>query len=245
MKYIHSNKVETEEDFFQAHSNLEDGTFAEQEDFLKYLPAVRYYLCRKNDIRESDLDWITFLYSERRFNLARMQLYNTTRNIKYSTLDRLLNLKLIYAFKQGPSRRFSIYELTPHAKRIVKEMYDVLQGRLNPNRIKYIPSWMGTTKKDKRTNQVLKELSFWAKTDKEKIRREMQEAMLQDIDAQEARVIKSTKAKENYYKKKERMAKRKPKNVAVRPANGKLNSKYKVRVIRAFNPQQPQYPVAE
>ena len=94
-------------------------------NFLKYWRIVRYYVKRKYELSESDLEMLLFLYDEGRFDSAGFKEF---ANILEWDRDRFWKLRkaeyiVVWRKKNEVSNRKAIYELSAKSKRIVNHVY--------------------------------------------------------------------------------------------------------------------------
>ena len=94
-------------------------------NFLKYWRIVRYYVKRKYELSESDLEMLLYLYDEGRFNSDDFKEYS---NIMHWDRDRFWNMRKngyidVWRKKNEVANRKAIYELSTKSKRIVNLVY--------------------------------------------------------------------------------------------------------------------------
>ena len=97
-------------------------------DFLKHWRVVRYYIKRKYNLNQSDLDLILFLYSEGRFTKKIFDDYEAVFNWERKRFKRLMNEGWIVTWRKQHGRRYSLYELSHKAKTLVNRAYKILNG---------------------------------------------------------------------------------------------------------------------
>jgi hypothetical protein len=235
MPDIYKNEADNEYD-----EKSEGHIYYIKEDYLKYWPPVRYYMIRKYKITYGILDLLLFLYSERRFSKRRLDEICLSYYVSYYQLDYLLRRKFVKVFKEGPYKSSVIYTLTNRSKVIVEMCYDFLEGRkIPPKTFKDNPLLRKAAGKAKRL-ELLKEISSWAKADKQTAREELWEMYEEDLQNDEEKKARRDEMV------KQRIEKTKKTKEKLREAP---KHNYRVRVIKPFkketNLRPPQYPSIE
>ena len=94
-------------------------------NFLKYWRIVRYYIKRKYELSESDLEMLLFLYDEGRFDSKDFKEYANIMNWDSERFWRMRENELIIVWrkKNEVANRKAIYELSAKAKKIVLMVY--------------------------------------------------------------------------------------------------------------------------
>jgi hypothetical protein len=97
-----------------------------QKDYLKYYRVVHYYVRKAYNITHHELDMILYLYSEKYFYEKDYDDFGRIVDFDVD-IDRMISKGYIsvYARRQRGSH---VYQLTPHAQKIVQYIYRVLEG---------------------------------------------------------------------------------------------------------------------
>tara|TARA_R110002020_G_scaffold134960_2_gene301338 strand:+ start:2240 stop:2653 length:414 start_codon:yes stop_codon:yes gene_type:complete len=97
-------------------------------DFLKHWRVVRFYIKKKYDIGQPDLDVLLFLYSEGRFTRKIFNDYCQIVSWDRKRFKRLVDSGWIVTWRKSHGRSFSIYELSHKAKTMISRTYRILLG---------------------------------------------------------------------------------------------------------------------
>ena len=114
-------------------------------DYLKYWMPVKHHMRKKHNLSGTDIDVILFLYSERYFTKAKFKEYKQLINWDITQFDRLVRTGWIEVFREkspgaaSPERRCRIYQLSLKAKRMVAQIYNILNGAEISEDPKYSP----------------------------------------------------------------------------------------------------------
>lgn len=96
-------------------------------DYLKFYKIVYWYTKKMYNISSPDLDIILFLYSERYFSEEKFREYSNifAYNFNVNTMT-AKGLIMLYAKRHSKNH---IYQLTPHAIKIIQFLYRTLEGK--------------------------------------------------------------------------------------------------------------------
>ena len=98
-----------------------------QHNFLKYHRVVKYYIKRKYDISESELDMILFLYDENIFTKDVFNDFAQSMSWDKNRFSKMVEDGLIKKWRdRKETQNSNIWELTIKAKRICNHMYKKL-----------------------------------------------------------------------------------------------------------------------
>ena len=97
-------------------------------DFLKHWRVVRFYIKKKYNIGQADLDILLFLYSEGRFTRQIFNDYSQIVSWDRKRFKRLVDSGWIITWRKSHGRSFSIYELSHQAKMMISKAYKILLG---------------------------------------------------------------------------------------------------------------------
>lgn len=102
--------------------------YAPKYDYLKNFRVVRYWIQRNYNLKISDVEILTNLYSEGLF--TRAQFLNQANLFSWDKerFDRLRNEGWIHVWRVRSRGEVNLYELTHNAKRLITSMYKKLNG---------------------------------------------------------------------------------------------------------------------
>tara|TARA_B100000927_G_C16458184_1_gene466727 strand:- start:431 stop:865 length:435 start_codon:yes stop_codon:yes gene_type:complete len=103
-----------------------------QSDYLKYWRVVRYFVKAKYKLNQEDLEMLLFLYSEKYFDKGKFQEYNNLLGWNKNRFEKLRQEGWIEVFRKGHRGRRSVYCLSYKTKRVIKSVYNKLEGEEIP-----------------------------------------------------------------------------------------------------------------
>ena len=129
-------------------------------DFLKHWRVVRFYIKKKYNIGQADLDILLFLYSEGRFTRQIFNDYSQIVSWDRKRFKRLVDSGWIITWRKSHGRSFSIYELSHQAKMMISKAYKILLGEEEiPQSIKRNPLLKNNAKYlDKVHRNIIKDI---------------------------------------------------------------------------------------
>jgi hypothetical protein len=103
-------------------------------DYLKYWRVVRYFIKSKYGLTTADLDMLLFLYSEKYFDKGQFEEYQKIMSWDKNRFEKLRQDGWIEVFRKGITRRKirTVYSLSYKTKRVIKSIYDKLEGKEIP-----------------------------------------------------------------------------------------------------------------
>lgn len=101
-------------------------------DYLKYWRVVRYFVKAKYKLNQEDLEMLLFLYSEKYFDKGKFQEYNNLLGWNKNRFEKLRQEGWIEVFRKGHRGRRSVYCLSYKTKRVIKSVYNKLEGEEIP-----------------------------------------------------------------------------------------------------------------
>jgi len=101
-------------------------------NYLKYWKVIRYFIKAKYGLSTADLDMLLFLYSEEYFDKGKFDEFNTLMGWNRETFERLRQEGWIEVFRKRHKRKRAIYCLSYKTKRIIKSIYNKLEGQEIP-----------------------------------------------------------------------------------------------------------------
>lgn len=101
-------------------------------DYLKYWRVVRYFIKAKYKLNQEDLEMLLFLYSEKYFDKGKFQEYNNLLGWNKNRFEKLRQEGWIEVFRKGHRGRRGVYCLSYKTKRVIKSVYNKLEGEEIP-----------------------------------------------------------------------------------------------------------------
>jgi len=101
-------------------------------NYLKYWRVVRYFINAKYGISQPDLEMLLFLYDEPYFTKAKFAEFNKVFSWDKDRFDRLIKNGWVETIRTESKTRRSVYDLSYKAKRIIKYVYALLEGKEFP-----------------------------------------------------------------------------------------------------------------
>lgn len=97
-------------------------------DFMKYWKIVRHWLRVKHELNQMDLDMLLFLFSEGYFTLKTFKEYETMFSWNKKRLNSLIERGWIHIWRKKAPGKVQLYEITPHCRAVIQNMYRKLNG---------------------------------------------------------------------------------------------------------------------
>ena len=101
-------------------------------DYLKYWRVIRYFIKAKYNITTADLDMLLFLNSEIYFGRDKFEDFNNLLSWDEARFKRLLKEGWIEKFRKGKNGMRTVYCLSYKTKRVIKSIYNKLEGEEIP-----------------------------------------------------------------------------------------------------------------
>lgn len=101
-------------------------------DYLKYWRTVRQYIKVKHGVGQMDLELMLFLYTEPYFTKDKFDEFNNLLSWDKQRFERLREQGWIEGTKTFRTERRTKYNLSYKAKRMVTEIYQILDGKEIP-----------------------------------------------------------------------------------------------------------------
>lgn len=96
-------------------------------NYLKYWRVISYYFRKKYNLKVTELETLLFLKSEVYFRKTLLVKYSQITSWNNKDFNTLFEKGFIQLFRTGGPKK-NIYELSIKAKRMLTEMYEVLNG---------------------------------------------------------------------------------------------------------------------
>lgn len=97
-------------------------------NFLKNWRVVRYYIMRKYNITQVELEMLLYLYDENLFTKRDFKDFEQSMAWRKERFDQLMEKEYIRLWRKGTGNQASLYELTMSAKMICNQTYKKLTG---------------------------------------------------------------------------------------------------------------------
>jgi len=97
-------------------------------DFMKYWRVVRRWLMVKHNLNITDIDMLLFLFSEGYFTVKKFEEYQTLFSWDKKRLKRLIDNGWIHIWRNHGAGKARLYEITPHCRAVIQNMYRKLNG---------------------------------------------------------------------------------------------------------------------
>lgn len=101
-------------------------------NYLKYWRVVRYFINAKYGISQPDLEMLIFLYDEPYFTRAKFKEFDKVFSWDKDRFNRLVRNGWVEKISVESKSRRGVYNLSFQAKRIVKYVYSLLEGKEFP-----------------------------------------------------------------------------------------------------------------
>lgn len=97
-------------------------------DFLKYWKVVRHWMRVKHKLTMNDMDMLFFLFSEGYFTLKTFKEYESMFRWDRERLKKLMDAGWIHIWRKKGPGKVQLYEMTPHGRAVIQNMYRKLNG---------------------------------------------------------------------------------------------------------------------
>jgi hypothetical protein len=97
-------------------------------DYLKYYRVVRYWVKAKYGLGTSDLDMISFLYTQKLFSRAEFKEYECIFTWDVNRFQRLLKEGWISVWRERKGTEGALYEVSHKGKLLMVSVYKKLNG---------------------------------------------------------------------------------------------------------------------
>jgi len=101
-------------------------------DYLKYWRVIRYFIKAKYDLNTQELDMLLFLNSEQYFDIGRFKEFDNLLSWDKHRFYKLLKKGWIEKFRKGQNGLRTVYCLSYKTKRLIKSVYNKLEGEEIP-----------------------------------------------------------------------------------------------------------------
>lgn len=101
-------------------------------DYLKFWRVIRFFVHAKYGLNQQDLDMLLFLYSEMYFSKKDFAEFDSLLSWDKNRFERLRHDGWIENFRVKLNTRRAIYRLSIKATRMIKSIYNKLEGQEIP-----------------------------------------------------------------------------------------------------------------
>jgi len=123
-KYTKFNKMPIKRKLTKNYSRKEPGY-----DYMKYWRVIRYWAKDNWGLTYGELDMMFFLYSEGIFNKTQFDEFNQLLGWDRNRFGRLKKDEWISVWRTRDKKEGTLYEISYKGKRMIKNLYDKLNGK--------------------------------------------------------------------------------------------------------------------
>ena len=129
-------------------------------DYLKYWRVIRYYVKKKYDITQAELEMLLFLRSEKYFSKDNFDEFDELLSWNKNRFEKLRKEGWIDSFRKKEGKRRAIYQLSYKAQRMITSLYKKLEGEELPESKSSNPLFLeGANYTDKVYRNYIKKLN--------------------------------------------------------------------------------------
>ncbi len=129
-------------------------------DYLKYWRVIRYYVKKKYDISQAELEMLLFLRSEKYFSKDNFDEFDELLSWDKNRFEKLRKEGWIDSFRKKEGKRRAIYQLSYKAQRMITSLYKKLEGEEIPESKSSNPLFLeGANYTDKVYRNYIKKLN--------------------------------------------------------------------------------------
>ncbi len=129
-------------------------------DYLKYWRVIRYYVKKKYDITQAELEMLLFLRSEKYFSKDNFDEFDELLSWDKNRFEKLRKEGWIDSFRKKEGKRRAIYQLSYKAQRMITSLYKKLEGEEIPESKSSNPLFLeGANYTDKVYRNYIKKLN--------------------------------------------------------------------------------------
>ncbi len=137
-----------------------DIKFNRMVDYLKYWRVIRYYVKKKYDISQAELEMLLFLRSEKYFSKDNFDEFDELLSWDKNRFEKLRKEGWIDSFRKKEGKRRAIYQLSYKAQRMITSLYKKLEGEEIPESKSSNPLFLeGANYTDKVYRNYIKKLN--------------------------------------------------------------------------------------
>ena len=131
-------------------------------NYMKYYRIIRYFIKKKYNLSQADLEMLYFLHDEDYFSRDKFKEYNTVMTWDKNRFDRLVREGWIDKFRNHNNTRKALYQLTYKGINVVRSVYNKLEGQVMPTSEKGNPLFNGkqSTKDNAYKNMIIEMNAF-------------------------------------------------------------------------------------
>ena len=131
-----------------------------ENSYLKYHRIIMAWARKKYKVSTIHLEMMFFLYDENIFTKTKFKEYSIIMPFDRFKLNRMINDGWVRTWRDDTDHRYALYELTPLAKRLVSDIYKMMNGELKISAFPSTNDLIDTTNsKQKMYNIVVKKIN--------------------------------------------------------------------------------------
>lgn len=146
---------------------------ADNRDFMKYWAVVRYYVMKKYQLKQQDMELLFFLKSEKYFSKTTCHEYNNLLAWEPYRFEKLVKAGWIGVYRKRTKSEWTIYTLTLKCKAMLNSVYDMMQGERVPAYMVYGKDYMPRKKMTTR-EKLHRDFMVKIKEETEELKRQQQ-----------------------------------------------------------------------
>lgn len=146
-------------------------------DFMKYWRAIRYWACRKYDLKTGDLDMLFFLYSEMYFDKEKFEEFNNLLPWNRNRLREMMEKGWIHIWREKKPHQRELYEITGKARIAITNIYKKINRQEISESRKTCPMWhSNVTYADKVYRNFIKKMNLRIRQEQYHARQQQKES---------------------------------------------------------------------
>jgi hypothetical protein len=110
-------------------------------DFMKYWRAIRYWACRKYNLKTGDLDMLFFLYSEMYFDKEKFEEFNNLLPWNRNRLREMMDAGWIHVWRGKEHHQRELYEVSAKTRGAITLIYKKINRQEISESRKTSPMW--------------------------------------------------------------------------------------------------------
>ena len=131
-------------------------------NYMKYYRVIRYFIKKKYNLTQADLEMLYFLHDEEYFSKAIFKKYNDIMTWDKNRFQRLIKQGWIVKFRNHNNTRKALYQLSYKSINVIRSVYAKLSGEVMPTSNKGNPLFRGnlSTKDTAYKNMIVEMNNF-------------------------------------------------------------------------------------
>lgn len=146
-------------------------------DFMKYWRAIRYWACRKYNLKSAELDLLFFLYSEFYFDKEKFEEFNNLLPWNRNRLNEMLESGWIHIWREKGRNSRPLYEITGKARNAITNIYKKINRQEISESRSTSPMWYNDcTYADKVYRNFIKKMNLRLRQERYHARQQQKES---------------------------------------------------------------------